>query len=54
VQAAEAGNAAARDLLARHPKEAGIRAATWMPAYAMPGFVSWFQSGLQPPRWPLH
>jgi len=28
-----------------------IAQATGLPVFSMPGFVSWFQSGLQPPRW---
>lgn len=58
---------AARGLATRHPDlgaivlectnmtpyAADIRAATGLPVYSMVSFVSWFQSGLSPARFPL-
>ena len=34
------------------PYAADIRAATGVPVYSMASFVTWFQSGLTPPRYP--
>jgi len=65
VAAARADNVdAARALVAAHPElgaivlectnmtpyAADIRAATGLPVFSMQSFVSWFQSGLMPPR----
>lgn len=67
VEAARADNVeAARALVADHPElgaivlectnmtpyAADIRAATGLPVFTMAGFVSWFQSGLAPRRYP--
>ena len=35
------------------PYAADIRAATGLPVYTMASFVTWFQSGLAPARFPL-
>lgn len=65
VEAARQDNVdAAQDLVASHPEieaivlectnmvpyAADIRAATGLPTYSMWSFISWFQSGLKPPR----
>ena len=34
------------------PYAGAIRAATGLPVFSMVSFVNWFQSGLQPARWP--
>ena len=67
VEAARRDNvAAALELQARHPGlgaivlectnmipyAADIRAATGLPTFSMESFVSWFQSGLSPRRYP--
>ncbi len=67
IDAARADNVdAARDLVARHaeigalvlectnmtPYAADIRLATGVPVFTMQSFVTWFQSGLRPPRFP--
>jgi len=67
VDLARADNvAAARDLVAKHPEigalvlectnmipyAADIRTAVGLPVYSMGSFVTWFQSGLTPPRYP--
>lgn len=36
------------------PYAADIRRAIGLPVYSMASFVQWFQSGLVPPRYPLH
>ena len=67
IDAARADNVeAARDLVTRRPEigalvlectnmtpyAADIRQATGVPVFTMQSFVTWFQSGLQPPRFP--
>ncbi len=69
VALAEADNVAAAKALSRAHPDLGaivlectnmtpyapaIRAATGLPVFSMPGFVSWFQSGLNPPTYGEH